>query len=152
MARMAVALNSGGSSVKGVGYLMTPASNMRRAKIIDWLIGSSQSPADAVFTHIMQRGGNTSLTGTARTPNAIDQADTLASTIVATDTVTADSSALTAGAFNANVAINQRASFRVVTAPYMELMIPATASSGYLFGVSAATTTTFAYSVSFEEL
>lgn len=150
MARMAVALNSGGTSVKTVGGLNAAASNMRRAKVIDWLIGSSQAPADAVFTHIAQRA-TTAPTGTGRTPNAIDQADTLASTIVATDTVTADGT-LTAGAFNANVAINQRASFRVVTAPYMELIIPATASNGYAFGVSAATTTTFAYSISFEEL
>lgn len=150
MARWGVAFNSGGSSVKGVGYLTAAASSPRRAKILDWKFGSSQSPADSVFTHVIQRC-TTASTGTGKTPNALDPADTLASTIVAADTVTADAT-LTAGAFVANVAMNQRASFRWVPAPYSELIIPATASNGFMFGLSAATTTTFAEDVLYEEL
>jgi hypothetical protein len=68
-----------------------------------------------------------------------------------TDTITADAT-LTASAFLANIALNQRASFRWVAAPYDELIIPATASNGLSFQVSSATTTTFAADVQYEEL
>ncbi len=123
---------------------------MRRAKILDWKFGASQAPADNAYTHIIQRA-TTLPTGASKTPNATDPADTLASTIQAIDTVTADGT-LTAGAFNANIALNQRASFRWVAAPYDELIIPATSDYGFMFGTSAATTTTFAEDVQFEEL
>jgi hypothetical protein len=150
MARWGVPFNSGGSSVKSVGLLVAAASSMRRAKITDWKIGCSQAPADNEFVHIIQ-ACTTAGTGAARTPLASDAADTLAATIVAKDTITVDPT-LTANAFFANFAVNQRASFRWVAAPYFELLIPATASNGYIFGVSAATTTTFAEDVLFEEL
>jgi hypothetical protein len=139
MARWGLSANSSGSSVKSVLLLTAAASSPRRAKILDWLIGSSQSPADNVFVHQIQRC-TTAGTGTTVTPNATDPADTLASTIVATQAVTADPT-LTAGA-----------SFRWVAAPYDELIIPATASNGLAFIVSAATTTTFAECVMYEEL
>jgi len=150
MARWGVALNSGGSSVKSVGLAVAAASSPRRAKIQDWKFGSSQSPADNEFVHIIQLCTTTG-TGTAKTPVASDQADTLASTIVVKDTITADPT-LTSGSFYANIALNQRASFRWVAAPFFELIIPATASNGYIFGVSAATTNTFAEDILYEEL
>jgi hypothetical protein len=150
MARWGVAFNSGGSNVKSVGVLTAAAANMRRAKVLDWKFGSSQSPADNEFVHIIQRC-TTAGTGAAKTPNATDPADTLASTIVANDTITVDPT-LTAGAFLANIALNQRASFRWVAAPYDEFIIPATASNGFAFAISAATTTTFAEDVQYEEL
>jgi hypothetical protein len=150
MARCTVALNSGGSSVKAVGTIVAAASSMRRAKIVDWLIGCSTAPADNVFTHIIQQC-TVGATGTSKTPAMNDQADTLASTLVVKDTVTADGT-YTAGAFYGNVPVNQRSSFRWVAAPYMELFIPATASTGLMFGVSSATTTTFGYSVAMEEM
>jgi hypothetical protein len=150
MARWGVAFNSGGSSVKTVGLLVAAAASPRRAKIVDWKFGSSQSPADNEFVHIIQQC-TTAGTGAAKTPYASDQADTLASTIVAKDTITADPT-LTAADFYANIAVNQRASFRWVPAPFMELIIPATSSQGFAFAVSAATTTTFAEDVLYEEL
>jgi hypothetical protein len=151
MARWGVAFISGGSNVKGIGYLTAAAASPRRAKILDYSFGSSQSPADNEFIHVIQRCSSAS-TGTAKTPNADDAGDTLASTIVAADTITADSGGLTAGAFNMNLALNQRASFRWVPVQGDEIIIPATASNGFMFGVSAATTTTFASFAHFEEL
>lgn len=150
MAYEAVQFISGGSNVKGVGYLQAAAANMRRAKVIDWKFGSSNAAADTTFTHIIQRA-TTVPTGASKTPNANDQADTLASTIQAFDTVTVDGT-LTAGAFNATVGLNQRASFRWVASPNDELFIPATANNGFMFGLSAATTTTFAEDCLFLEL
>lgn len=150
MARWSVPFNSGGSSVKGVGYLLAATANMRRAKVLDWKFGCSLAPADNSFVHIIQRCSAVP-TGATKTPNATDPADTLASTQQAFDTITVDGT-LTANAFAANIALNQRASFRWVAAPYDELIIPATASNGFMFGVSAATSTTFAEDVQFEEL
>jgi hypothetical protein len=150
MARWGVAANKGTASVQTVLYLGAAASNMRRAKVYDWTIGCGASPADNAFTHIAQRC-TTAGTGAAKTPNALDAADTLATTIVAKDTITADPT-LTASAFLLWKALNQRATFRWVAAPYGELIIPATASNGIVFGLSSATPTSFDYDAMFEEL
>ena len=152
MARWGVAFNKGSASVQGVGYLAAAASSPRRAKVYEITFGSGATPGDNVFIHVVQRmSGVGSLAGTAKTPNALDPADSLASTIVATDTVTADSANLTSGAFLKNVALNQRATFRWVAAPYGELIIPATANNGLMLGVSAATTSVLNDDAMYEE-
>jgi hypothetical protein len=150
MARWGVIGNKGAASVQGVLYLNAAATNMRRAKVYDWTLGCSAAPADNEFTHIIQRC-TTAPTASAKTPNALDPADSLASTLACADTVTVDGS-LTANAFLANKALNQRATFRWVAAPYGEILIPATASNGIMLGLSAATTTTFSYDAHYEEL
>jgi len=149
MARWGVQGNKGAANVFGVLYLQAAAASMRRAKLYDWTLGCSAAPADNTFLHVIQRC-TTLPTGAAKTPNSLDPADTLATTIVATDTITVDGT-LTAAAFLANIPLNQRASFRWVAAPYGELIIPATASNGLMLGLSAATTTTFGYGAFFEE-
>lgn len=150
MARWSIAANKGAANVQSVALLVAAAANMRRAKIYDWTLGCGASPADNAFTHIGQRC-TTAGTGAALTPNALDAADSLASTIVCKDTVTVDPT-LTANAFAFRKALNQRATFRWVAAPYGELLIPATASNGFMLGLSAASTTSFDYDVHFEEL
>lgn len=153
MAYAAVAFNSGGSSVKAVGYMYAAASSMRRARLMEIELGNASSPADNAFIFIIQQiSGLTTIAGTTKTPAFQDQADTLASTIVCKDTITADGSLLTAGAFALNWAVNQRGSVRYVAAPGTEIVIPATASNGFLIGVSAASTTTQAASCTFLEM
>jgi hypothetical protein len=149
MARWAIAANKGAANVQSVAIIVAAASNMRRAKIYDWTLGCGASPADNAFTHIGQRC-TTAGTGAALTPNSLDAGDTLACTIVCKDTVTADPT-LTANAFVFRKALNQRATFRWVAAPYGELVIPATASNGFMLGLSAASTTSFDYDVHLEE-
>jgi len=149
MARWAIGASKGADNVQGVALLVAAAASMRRAKIYDWTLGCNATPADNTFTHIGQRC-TTAGTGTSLTPNALDQADTLACTIVCKELISADPT-LTANAFLFRKALNQRATFRWVAAPYGEIVIPATASNGVLLGLSAATTTTFAYDVHFEE-
>lgn len=151
MARWGVKANKGAANVQGVLYLVAAAASPRRARVYDWTMGCSAAPADNIFIHIVQRCTNVSLAGATLTPNALDPADSLASTIVGTDTVTVDGT-LTASAFLANKALNQRATFRWVAAPYGELMIPATANNGLMFGLSAASTTTMAHDAHYEEL
>lgn len=149
MARWSAGFNKGAANVQTVAYVGAAAASPRRAKIYDWTLGCGASPADNAFTHIGQRC-TTAGTGTAGTPNSLDPADTLASTIVVKDTMTADPT-LTASAFVFRKALNQRATFRWVAAPYGEIIIPATASNGVALGLSASTTTSFDYDVHFEE-
>lgn len=144
MAKWGTYGNKGTANVQGVVYLTAAAANPARARVFEWTIGCNATPADNTFVHICQRATTTSLVGSTTTPNALDPADTLASTIVSTSTVTTDGT-LTAGAFLMNKAVNQRATFRWVAVPYGELIIPATASNGFMFGLSAANTTTMSY-------
>lgn len=150
MARWGVAANKGSGVVQTVLALTAASSSPRRAKIYDWTLGSAASPADTAFTHIAQRCSSAG-TGASKTPNALDPADSLASTIIAKDTITVDP-VFTANAFLLWKPLNQRATFRWVAAPYGELIIPATASNGIALGVSASTATSFDYDCNYEEL
>jgi hypothetical protein len=150
MARWGVTSDKGTTNVQAVMGLAAASSGMRRARIYDWTLGCGASPADNSFIHIAQRFTVTP-TGTTQTPNALDQADTLATTIVVKAAITADGT-YTANAFLAWKPLNQRATFRWVAAPYGEMVIPATASNGIYLGLSAATATDFDYDVHFEEL
>jgi hypothetical protein len=149
MARWGVAATKGAANVQGVLYLTAAAASPRRAKIYDLSMGCGAAPADNAFTWVMQRC-TTAPTATGLTPNSLDPADTLASTIVANNLVTADGT-LTAAAFLYRDALNQRATFRWVSAPYSELFIPATTSNGIMFGLAAVSTTAFDTGAMYEE-
>lgn len=149
MARFGVRANKGAANVQGVLYLQAAAASPRRAKVYDLSFGCNASPADNTFNHLVQRS-TTTPTASALTPNALDPADTLASTIQSADTVTVDGT-LTANAFLYQIALNQRATFRWVAAPYGELVIPATANNGFMIGLSAASTTTMSYGANYDE-
>ncbi len=150
MARWACKANKGAANVQSVLLLVAAAASPRRARVYDYTIGSGATPGDNAFVHIVQRC-TTAGTGAALTPNALDPADSLASTIVAKDTITADPT-LTANAFLGRKALNQLATFRWVAAPYGELVIPATASNGLILGLGTATTSDFDAEGHYEEL
>ncbi len=151
MARWGVTATKGANAAQQFVMTITAATaSPRRARIYDWTLGCGASPADNTFIHIAQRC-TTSATGASKTPNALDPADTLASTIVTVDTITTDPT-VTAAAFLARKALNQRATFRWVAAPYGELVVPATASNGVAFGLTASSATSFEYDFAFEEL
>jgi hypothetical protein len=149
MARWGTRLTKGAASVQTVGSLNAAGASMRRAKITDITMGCNASPADNEFEWVFQRC-TAAPTGATVTPNSTDPADTLASTIVATGTVTAET--LTAGAFLGEIPMNTRASFRWVAVPTFELIIPAVAAAGIAIAISAATTTTFGCGAMYEEL
>ena len=151
MARWMVAADKGVASVQSVAVLTAAAASMRRFRIMDWILGSGSTPNATIdFIHIIQRC-TTAGTGAAVTPSATDQADTLASTVVAKQTITVDPT-LTAGLFFAWIPLNFNATFRWIPQTYFELYAPATASNGFMFGVSAATVTSFDDTVFYEEL
>ena len=150
MARFAIGGNKGASSVQSILLVNAAAASPRRIKLYDYSVGSGATPADSAFIHILQRS-TTAGTGAALTPNATDPADTLASTAVCKDTVTADPT-LTAAAFLGRRGLNQKATYRWMAAyPGAELVIPATANAGIMIGLSAASTTTFDADAHYEE-
>jgi hypothetical protein len=81
MAKWGVTADKGAANVQSVLVVTAAAANMRRFRIYDWTMGCGATPNDLAFIHIAQRC-TTASTGTSQTPNALDQADTLASTIV----------------------------------------------------------------------
>lgn len=150
MSFMSLKMTKGSASVQGVGYLLAAASSPRRFRVTDWMVGCSASPADNAFVHIIQRA-TVAPTATTRTPQPVDPADTLASTVQGFDTVTVDGT-LTAGAFMLWWPVNQRASVRWVSEPGAEIVAPATANGGFMFGLSTASTSAMDYTVKFNEL
>lgn len=150
MARWGFKANKGAGNVQTVVGITAAASSPRRARVHDLTMGCGASPADNAFTWMIQRSSSAG-TGSALTPNALDAADTLASTIVVKDTVTIEPT-LTASAFLYAEALNQRATMRWVAAPYSELVVPATASNGFSLGLTAATTTSFDAGGHYEEM
>jgi hypothetical protein len=150
MAYWGVNMNSGGSSVKTCGTICAAAASARRWQLLTLELGNATSPADNAFLLIVQRC-TSNATGSARTPNMLDQADTLAATVVVTDTATADPP-LTANAFLMNWPVNQRGSVRFVPPPNAPIVGPATASNGVMIGVSSASTTTQGASATVLEL
>lgn len=141
MAKIGVKFLKGTSSVQAALIAVAAASSMRRAMLLNYSLACASTPADATFDSIVQRC-TTAGTGTALTPNSLDPADSLASTIVAKDTVTADPT-LTAAAFVGGEPFNQRGKCQWYAAPGSEIIIPATASNGIIIGLDAATTTNF---------
>lgn len=150
MADWGIKANKGTASVQSVALLVAAAASPRRAKVYDYTIGSGAAPNDLAFNHIVQRC-TTAGTGAALTPNALDPGDTLASTIVCKDTVTADPT-LTANAFLNRHPLNLRNTFRWCATPGKELVIPATASNGIIVGLASATTQDFDAGVQFSEM
>jgi hypothetical protein len=130
MANYGVYVTRTASATLSTGVFTAAASNMRRAKIYDIVVGSAATPADNAFLWQMQRCTTAGTAGSAVTPQSLDSADSIASTIVVGQAMTVDPT-LTAGAIPWTVPLNQRATFRWVAAPGSELVIPATASNGF---------------------
>ena len=149
MAKFAVKLQRTASATLPVGSLVAAGSNMRRAKVYDLLIGSEATPADNGFLWQVQRC-TAAGTSTAVTPQSLDPADTLASTIVCGENHSVDATR-TANAFLLTLGLNQRASFRWVAAPGGELIIPATASNGLAIVTLTSSAVAVSSTVHFEE-
>lgn len=129
MAKFSALMQRTASTTLAVGALTAAAASPRRAKVYDILVGSEATPADNSFLWQFQRCTTAGTAGSAVTPQSLDPADTLASTIVCGQAHSVNPT-LTANAFLLSLGLNQRASFRWVAAPGGELMIPATASNG----------------------
>jgi hypothetical protein len=129
MARFGFTASRVPSTTLSTALAVAAAASMRRAQIYELVIGCPNTPSD-VSNQWQMQFATTAGTGSAITPFSLDQADTLASTIVAKGTITIDPT-LTANAIPLDIGLNQKATFRWVAAPGSELIIPATASNGY---------------------
>lgn len=115
-----------------VSAFASNATQLRRGKVYDVLIGTNGTPADNVMTFDISRM-TADGTGTTVTPVSLDPADAAMlgvskANYTAEPTVTAASSVF-------NLGINQRASYRWVAAPGSELIYPATNANGLVLRV-----------------
>ena len=125
------------SATLSILSLTGAASNPRRAKIYDFIFGSSATPGDFAFLLQAQRCTTAGTAGSAVTPQTLDPADTIASTMVGGQAHSADPT-LTSNQIPISIALNQRATFRWVAAPGGEIVTPATASNGIAFRTTTA--------------
>jgi len=137
------------TSVQSVLVVVGASSSPHRAEVYDFTISSSATPADVAFLWIVQRC-TTSGTGATLTPNCTEPSGTSASTTVVKDTITADPT-LTASAFLAKIALNQKSTFRWAQTSGHGLIIGSAANNGLIIGASSATTTVLNASCYFEE-
>ena len=138
MAKFSVFGSKGAASVTGIIGARADATTPQRGKLYDYMVACIATPADNVFTHLIQRS-STAGTGAAVTPSPLDPADA-AALMDGIDTITVNP---TTGVTLLQVGLNQRATYRWVAAPGSELVFPATASNGLLGALGAASTSDF---------
>lgn len=148
MAKFGVKMQRTASLTLAVGSLTAAAASPRRAKVYDLIVGAEATPADAASLWSVQRCTTAGTAGTNPTPNSLDPADTLASTIVAGQAHSADPTGTTE---LLTIPLNQRSTFRWIAAPGSELVIPATASNGIKLETPVSPLTLVTASALFEE-
>lgn len=116
------------STTLDVGNVNAAASNPRRFKLYDLVIGSEDTPADASILWEVRIHTTTGTGGTAVTPKAIDQSDTDASELQCMQAPTSNGSGTDAVL---TIPLHQRATFRWSAIPGAELVCPAAADDGF---------------------
>ena len=106
-----------------------------RARIYDFMIGASGTPADNALTWALMRH-TVAPTVTAVTPTPLDPAD-VAAEAAGGENATVEGT-VTAASELFELPINQRASYRWVASPGGELVIPAVAANGISARVKSA--------------
>jgi len=134
MARFGIQMQRTASATLDVGSVLAAAASMRRFALYELIFGSEATPADNAFLWTVNKRTGLAVGGTAPPQEPLDQADTLASTLVANQAPTTNGAGT---GVKLSVPLNQRATFRWVAAPGGELIAPATASNG--FGVATPT-------------
>jgi hypothetical protein len=143
------------STYKGVVASWCPASNTKRHKWYEFVLGATANP-NATDTYIQvdisRLSQTTSLAGTAFTPLALDPADGAALIVSAVNLTTEPAAALIASSLF-NTGLNQRATTRWIAAQEAQMLIaPATAVNGLIMrGQSSTYTSSFAGQVSYLE-
>lgn len=127
MANFAVDFGRTASTTASLGTVTADATRPKRMKLYDAIIGAQGTVGDNPFLYTFQRC-TAAGTSTAVVPQPLDPAD------AATEQDAGENHTIeptyTAAAILLNIALNQRATFRWVSAPGSELVTPATASNG----------------------
>lgn len=128
-------------STRAIGVVYSATTNPRRIKLYDFGFGcNTGTPVDAPYIYqVCRQTAIGSLAGTNPTIKPLDPADATLTSLV-TDGVTGDGTydAITAALYNQ--AVNSRASMRWACVPGAEMISPATASNGFMLGVTPANT------------
>lgn len=148
--KCSVLLQRTASATLSVGALTAAASNPRRFKLFHALLGSEATPADVAFLWQGQRC-STAGTATAVTPQSLDPADSIASTVVGGVNHTVDPT-LTSNAFPLTVPLNGRATMPWYANPGSEIVCAATASNGLALRTPTMTAQAVTATIHFEEL
>jgi hypothetical protein len=149
MARYSAKFAGTASTTIDLGYTIAAASNPRRFQWFDLMFGSSASPADNPFLFEVQKRTAAGTTPSAVTPQPLDDGDTIASTVVASNQPAVNG----AGAgIKLSIPLNQRATFRWVAAPGSELTVPATASQGLALATPTGSAVVCNATILFNEL
>lgn len=139
------------SATLAVGALTAAASNPRRFKLCELIVGQSHAtPADGATLFEVQRCTTAGTAGSAVTPTPLDPGDTIAATTVCGQAHSADPT-LTAGAIPLKIPCNQRSTFRWVAQPGRELIAPATANNGFAIRTPTAALVATVANAIFEE-
>lgn len=137
MAKMVVDFQRTASTTATLGSMTADATRPRRLKVEDVSFGSEATPADAAILWTFQRA-TAAGTNTSVTPVMLDPAS-VATEYDAGENHTVEPT-YTAGAILGNFPLNQRATFRWVSSPGFQWVMPATASNG--FGIQTDTIST----------
>lgn len=138
MAKFGTKMQRTSSTTLSVGAITAASSNPRRAKIYDLMFGSYDTAGDATLLWQVQRCTTAGTATTNPTPNFLDPSDTQAATTVIGENHSVDPT-LTSNAFPLTIPLNQRATFRWVSAPGSEIIVPATASNGVAIRTPSST-------------
>lgn len=135
--KLAVDLQRTASATASLGTMTADATRPRRLFVHDIMFGSEATPADAAILWKVQRCSAAG-TSTGVTLAYLDPGDS-ASEYDAGENHTIEPT-YTADTHLLHVPLNQRATYRWVATPGMELVMPQTASNG--FGIQTDTITT----------
>lgn len=127
--------NASGSSNKTLVTVI--GATTVRPRVFDIILGSQATPADQAAEYSIKRFTAAGTAGSSPTPNPLDPSD-VASVATAGITHSAEPT-YTAGSTLLDINLNQRATFRWVASPGMELVGPATASNGLGLSLVAST-------------
>ena len=115
------------AAYKTLVSLTAATTGLRRGKISDISLGTNGTPADNAMEYDISRQ-TAAGTATAATPNPVDPADGVSSTVAALNATAEPTVTATSSVFQ--IAVNQRATYRWVASPGSELVWPATNLAG----------------------
>lgn len=134
-------LNASGSATKSIVTIISATTV--RPRVFDVILGSQATPADQAGEFSVTRFTAAGTAGTSPTPLPLDPSD-VASIATAGITHSAEPT-YTASSTLLDINLNQRATFRWVASPGMELVAPATTANGLGLRLVAATTAMVEY-------
>jgi len=137
------------SVLEVVELYAAPTTGIRRTKWFSFGIACTAASNDGVHQYVVRRITNTG-TGTVTTPAPLDIADAI-SFAISKHLITVDAASFAAGVELYREPLNGRASWQWNANPGREIVTPSTATNGCGLGLSAASTSTYAGNIGFEE-